>query len=85
MVSQVERILAVAGDVESRLTDLTNPAFAAATTDVRAQLDALIHPGWVTATGRRRLPDVHRYVRAMATASTASPATSPPTPTTWPP
>jgi ATP-dependent helicase HrpA len=66
VVSQVERILAVAGDVESRLTDLTNPAFAAATTDVRAQLDALIHPGWVTATGRRRLPDVHRYIRAMA-------------------
>ncbi|HET7518882.1 MAG TPA: ATP-dependent RNA helicase HrpA, partial [Actinomycetes bacterium] len=66
VVSQVERILAVAGDVESRLTDLTNPAFAAATTDVRAQFDALIHPGWVADTGRRRLPDVHRYVRAMA-------------------
>jgi ATP-dependent helicase HrpA len=65
VVSQVERILAVAGDVESRLTDLTNPAFTPATIDVRAQLDALIYPGWVTATGRRRLPDVHRYVRAI--------------------
>jgi ATP-dependent helicase HrpA len=27
--------------------------------------DALVHPGWVTATGRRRLPDIQRYLRAM--------------------
>ena len=39
--------------------------FAPAAADVRAQLDDLIYPGWVTATGRRRLPDVLRYVRAM--------------------
>ncbi|HEV3496432.1 MAG TPA: ATP-dependent RNA helicase HrpA [Actinomycetes bacterium] len=65
VVSRVERVLAAAGDVERRLAELTNPAFAPATADVRAQLDALIYPGWVTATGRRRLPDVLRYVRAM--------------------
>jgi ATP-dependent helicase HrpA len=65
VVSLVERILSVAGAVEGRLAELTNPAFAPAVQDVRAQLDALVHPGWVTATGRRRLPDVHRYVRAM--------------------
>src|SRR5918994_1369650 len=33
---------------------------------IRGQLDDLVYPGWVTATGRRRLPDVLRYVRAMA-------------------
>jgi ATP-dependent helicase HrpA len=66
VVSKVERILAVAGEVETRLAGLTNPAFTAATTDVRAQLDALIYPGWVTATGRHRLPDILRYLRAMA-------------------
>jgi ATP-dependent helicase HrpA len=65
VVTQVARILAVADRVEARLAELTNPAFAPAVADVRAQLDNLIHPGWVTATGRRRLPDVHRYVRAM--------------------
>jgi ATP-dependent helicase HrpA len=44
---------------------MTNPAFSPAVSDVHTQLDALIHPGWVTATGRPRLPDVHRYVRAI--------------------
>jgi ATP-dependent helicase HrpA len=66
VVTQVARILAVAGQVEVRLAELTNPAFGPATADVRAQLDALVHPGWATATGRRRLPDVLRYLRAMA-------------------
>jgi ATP-dependent helicase HrpA len=65
VVNRVERVLAVAGQVEGRLAELANPAFAPATGDVRAQLDALIYPGWVTATGRRRLPDVLRYLRAM--------------------
>ena len=66
VVSKVERVLSVAGEVEGRLADLTNPAFSPAVQDVRTQLDALIHPGWVTATGRSRLPDVLRYVRAMS-------------------
>jgi len=29
------------------------------------QLDDLVYPGWVAATGRRRLSDVLRYLRAM--------------------
>jgi ATP-dependent helicase HrpA len=66
VVSRVERVLAVAGEVEGRLAGLTNPAFGPATADVRAQLDRLVYPGWVTASGRRRLPDLLRYVRAMA-------------------
>jgi ATP-dependent helicase HrpA len=56
----------VAGEVEGRLAELTNPAFSPAAADLRAQLDALVYPGWVTATGRARLPDIHRYLRAMA-------------------
>ena len=66
VVSRVERVLAAAGEVEGRLAELTNPAFGPATADVRRQLDDLVYPGWVTATGRRRLPDVLRYVQAMA-------------------
>ncbi|HET9289509.1 MAG TPA: ATP-dependent RNA helicase HrpA, partial [Actinomycetes bacterium] len=54
VVTRVERVLAVAGQVEGRLAAMTNPAFAPATDDVRAQLDALIYSGWVTATGRHR-------------------------------
>jgi ATP-dependent helicase HrpA len=55
----------VANQVEGRLAELANPAFAPAVADVRAQLDALVHPGWVTETGRARLRDLLRYVRAI--------------------
>jgi ATP-dependent helicase HrpA len=65
VVTGVERVLAVAGEVEARMAELTNPAFGPALDDLRAQLDDLVYPGWVTASGRRRLPDVHRYLRAM--------------------
>jgi ATP-dependent helicase HrpA len=65
VVSGVERVLSVAGEVEGRLAELTNPAFSPAAADLRTQLDALVYPGWVTATGRARLPDIHRYLRAM--------------------
>jgi ATP-dependent helicase HrpA len=65
VVSLVERVLSVVNQAEGRLADLTNPALSPATSDVRTQLDALIYPGWVTATSRRRLPDVLRYVRAI--------------------
>jgi ATP-dependent helicase HrpA len=37
----------------------------AAVADLRAQMTALLHRGFVAATGRRRLPDVVRYLRAM--------------------
>jgi ATP-dependent helicase HrpA len=65
VVTRVERVLAVAAAVEGRLAELTNPAFWPARDDLRVQLDDLVYPGWVAATGRRRLPDVLRYLRAM--------------------
>jgi ATP-dependent helicase HrpA len=37
----------------------------AALADVSAQLSELVYPGFVSATGWRRLPDLLRYVRAM--------------------
>ena len=63
VVTDVERILAVADDVE-RLKGTASPALTPALADVRAQLSELVYPGFVTATGRRRLPDVLRYLRA---------------------
>jgi ATP-dependent helicase HrpA len=34
--------------------------------DLRAQMTGLLHRGFVAAAGRRRLPDLVRYLRAMA-------------------
>ncbi|MFL6097583.1 MAG: ATP-dependent RNA helicase HrpA, partial [Blastococcus sp.] len=38
----------------------------AAIADLRRQMGGLLHRGFVAATGRRRLPDVVRYLRAMS-------------------
>jgi ATP-dependent helicase HrpA len=38
----------------------------AAIADLRRQMGGLLHRGFVATTGRRRLPDVVRYLRAMA-------------------
>jgi ATP-dependent helicase HrpA len=66
VVAHVQRILAVAHTVEARLAELTAPVFAPAIADVRAQLAGLIGPGFVTATGAQRLPDLARYLQAIA-------------------
>ena len=42
------------------------PRSAPAREDVERQLRRLVHPGFVTATGAARLPDVERYLRAAA-------------------
>lgn len=39
---------------------------AAVVADLRAQMTGLLHRGFVAATGRRRLPDVVRYLKGMA-------------------
>jgi ATP-dependent helicase HrpA len=65
VVSQVERILAAAHAVDLRLKSTGSPALIPALTDIRAQLTALIYPGFVTATGWERLPHLHRYLRAI--------------------
>jgi ATP-dependent helicase HrpA len=68
VVRKVERVLAASHAVERKLQEasrLPNPTLAPAL-DVRAQLDGLVHRGFVTATGLRRLPDVERYLRGIA-------------------
>jgi ATP-dependent helicase HrpA len=66
VVSAVARILTEAHTVESKLEGARSQAFAAAAADLRAQFAGLIHPGFVAQTGARRLPDLVRYLRAMA-------------------
>jgi ATP-dependent helicase HrpA len=48
----------------------------AAVADLRRQMAGLLHRGFVAATGRRRLPDVVRYLRAMAHRLEKLPATA---------
>ncbi|MGH9005002.1 MAG: DUF3418 domain-containing protein, partial [Acidimicrobiia bacterium] len=58
-------ILVVAGGVEDRLDTLRAAPLALAGADLRRQLAGLVFPGFVGATGVRRLGDVLRYLQAM--------------------
>jgi ATP-dependent helicase HrpA len=58
--------LEAAHDAERRLRATPSPALAAAFDDARAQFAGLIHPGFVSETGLRRLPDLARYLRAIS-------------------
>ncbi len=67
VVGEVVAILDAARDVERRLEPLARaPALDPAREDVERQLRRLVHPGFVTATGAARLPDVERYLRAAS-------------------
>ena len=66
VVTQVESALRLAHAVEARLDDLARrPGARPAVADMRAQLAGLIYPGFVTATGYRRLPQLTRYLRGI--------------------
>ncbi len=65
IVGLVERILAEAHEADRRLRGTTSLTLVPALTDIRGRLAALIHPGFVTATGWARLPDLPRYLRAL--------------------
>ncbi|MGA8112061.1 MAG: ATP-dependent RNA helicase HrpA [Actinocatenispora sp.] len=61
----VEKILAVSRRVQSRVNGTGNVLLLPALADIRAQLDALVRPGFVTATGWQRLADLPRYLTAI--------------------
>ncbi|EWT06166.1 ATP-dependent helicase [Intrasporangium chromatireducens Q5-1] len=69
VVGLVEPILAKHLAITNRLEALgrsTNPAMRPLLADVRAQLRELVRPGFVADTGVGRLPDLDRYLRAIA-------------------
>jgi ATP-dependent helicase HrpA len=74
VVDAVARVLAAAHEVEVGLGSAASPAFAPALADMRAQLSALIYPGFVAETGARRLPDLVRYLRAITRRLEKAPA-----------
>lgn len=65
IVSSVEKALSAAREVWLLLAATPTPAQAEATADVRAQLDRLLPPGFVTTTGRAHLTDLTRYLTAI--------------------
>ncbi len=65
VVAVVARILAGARSVETGIKATTSLAVLPALTDIRAQVSALVYPGFVSATGARRLPDLVRYLRGV--------------------
>jgi ATP-dependent helicase HrpA len=65
VVTHVESALRLAHAVQARLDDSRADAIQSAVTDMRAQLSRLIYPGFVTATGYRRLPQLTRYLRGI--------------------
>ncbi|MFV2113116.1 ATP-dependent RNA helicase HrpA [Micromonospora sp. LOL_025] len=65
VMDRVRRVLAAAYAVEQRLGATRNLAVVAALADIRAQLNGLVHKGFVTETGYARLPDLLRYLTAI--------------------
>ena len=50
--------------MQSRLRGTASLTLLPSLTDVRAQVDALVYPGFVAAPARARLPDLVRYLQA---------------------
>ncbi|MEU7158939.1 ATP-dependent RNA helicase HrpA [Streptomyces chrestomyceticus] len=64
-VQQVREVLAAWQACERRLKATTFASLLPSLTDVKEQLAALIKPGFVTAHGAKRLPDLMRYLVAV--------------------
>ncbi|WP_405583243.1 ATP-dependent RNA helicase HrpA [Streptomyces sp. NBC_01190] len=64
-VERVQQVLAAWHSCERRLKDTTSLVLVPNLQDVKEQLAALVHPGFVTGTGLKRLPDLMRYLVAI--------------------
>jgi ATP-dependent helicase HrpA len=64
VVRDTAGVLEVAAELRARLGRPVPAAVRPAVDEVRAQLDALVRPGFVAATGADRLPDLLRWLRA---------------------
>ena len=59
------QVIDVWGPLTARLERPVPPTLQPALADLRAQLGRLVGPGFVSAAGRRRLPDLRRYLAGM--------------------
>jgi ATP-dependent helicase HrpA len=65
VVGRVQPILAAVQHIEQRLLESPPGLLADSLADIRAHLSRLVYPGFVTATGYQRLPDILRYLQAI--------------------
>ena len=65
VITWAEEILRAAHAAQIRLGELRSPLLEPAATDIRDQLAGLVYPGFLAATGTRRLPALARYLRAI--------------------
>jgi ATP-dependent helicase HrpA len=65
VVTWAEEILRATHETRIGLGELRSPLLEPAAADIRAQLDSIVRPGFLTAAGTKRLPAVARYLRAV--------------------
>lgn len=65
IAAQVEQILTCAHGIKKLLKGRVTLELAYAHSDIQAQLEGLIHKGFVSQTGQARLPDLLRYLKAI--------------------
>jgi len=64
-VAEVGEVLAATARTRGRLDSLRAPAVARSAEDMRAQIDRLTGPGFVSEAGVARLPELRRYLSAI--------------------
>jgi ATP-dependent helicase HrpA len=65
VVTRTALALSWAQVIDARLARMTASALGPSTGDIRTQLDRLVYPGFVTATGGHRLIDLIRYLKGI--------------------
>jgi ATP-dependent helicase HrpA len=65
VLGQVETVFSLSRTVDRLISRASSPALLPALTDVRGQLNGLVHRGFITETGVARLPDLIRYLRGI--------------------
>ncbi len=65
VVNRTEKVLSAAHVVEQLFRETLAKPLAPSLADIRAQINGLIYPGFVAATGWRRLPDLVRYLQGI--------------------
>lgn len=65
IAKQVEQILTLTFEINKRLKGKMDFTMAFALSDIKAQIDNLIHQGFVQSNGYRRLADLLRYLQAI--------------------
>ncbi|OLR94066.1 ATP-dependent RNA helicase HrpA [Actinokineospora bangkokensis] len=65
VLQAARRVVQAWNDVSNRVAATKGPIFTEALADIREQLTALVHPGFITETGAARLPHLERYLRGI--------------------